>query len=590
MLRTHTCGELTAQHIGETVTLSWRVNKARDLWGLTFVDLRDRYGITQITVDPQRNDQWVIDTAQSLKNEYVIQVKWEVVARPATMINKEMITGKIEINVTSLEILTKADVLPFPIVDDPKTNEEQRFTYRYLDLRRDPILRNMKFRAKMNHFTRNWFTEGGFLEIQTPLFTVSSPEWARDFLVPSRINPGEFYALPQAPQQYKQLLMVGWIDKYFQIAPCFRDEDPRADRHMCEFYQIDCEMSFVEQEDVYHVVESFCKDLTKEMVPDKTIVWNFTRLSFNDAMDRYGSDKPDLRFGMKFIDVTSVFASSWFWVFKNTVTNGWAIKCIKLEWQEMSRKDIDELTEVAKQAGAKWLAYVKYTNEWPQSPIVKFFADEELTALREATDVREWDILFFISDDYDVVVKSLNKVRLFLRDKFDLANKDELAFVWVEDFPFFEEDDDGNLEFAHNPFSYIKWWAEALATKKPMELETTQYDLTLNGYEILSWSIRNHDPDVMLKAFEKAGLGEAEIKERFGGMYKAFHYGAPPHGWFAFGFDRFMMILLDQENIRDIYAFPKSGRAQDVMMGAPSTIDAVQLDELHIEVKKTEEG
>lgn len=616
MHRTHTCGELTSKHVWQTVTLSGWVNKHRELGWLTFIDLRDRYGITQITFNPSviANAQPVIarkeqsdwrgnlghntmdsslrsewqnlkDIVASLRPEYCIKVTGEVIARPDNMKNKNMTTGEIEIIASSIEIISKApDVLPFPIVDDPKTSEENRFKHRYLDIRRKPVLDNIIFRSQMNQFAREWFTERDFLEIQTPIFTVSSPEWARDYLVPSRVNPGQFYALPQAPQQYKQLLMMGGIDKYFQIAPCFRDEDPRADRHSCEFYQFDVEMSFVEQEDIYKVVQWFVTDFVAELATNKKIVVNFARIAYPVAIDTYGTDKPDLRFGMPFVEMTQDFANSGFSVFADTVKAGGTIKAMKVD-RVLTRKEIDSLTETAKKSGAKWLAYITFTAD-ANGGIAKFFSEAELQNIQAKTGATTDNTVVFVADTYKVVTKSLDVVRRAIRDMFQLVDKDDLAFCFIEDFPFFEETDDGGLEFAHNPFSFVKWGMQSLTTLQPMELETTQYDLVCNGFEIMSGSIRNHDPEVMLKVFEMAWLGIEQIKNKFGAMYEAFQYSPPPHGGFAIGCDRFMMILKDEENIRECYAFPKSGRAQDLLMNAPGEVDEKQLDELHIQLKK----
>lgn len=555
---------------------------------MTFVDLRDRYGITQITIDPKKVWEKVAKQIEQLKAERCIKVTWDVVARPDNMINKKMKTGEVEIIATSIEILTKApDVLPFPITDDTNASEENRFKHRYLDMRRKPVLDNVLFRAKMNQFARNWFEKADFVEVQTPIFTVSSPEWARDYLIPSRVNPWQFYALPQSPQQYKQLLMMGWLDKYFQIAPCFRDEDPRADRHSCEFYQFDVEMSFVEQEDIYKVVQWFITDFVTALTPNKKITVHFERIAYHTAIDMYGTDKPDLRFGMPFIEMTQDFADSGFSVFADTVKNGWTIKAMKVD-RILTRKEVDALTENAKQAGAKWLAYITF-NEDANGGIAKFFSEAELQTIKDKTWATTGNTVVFVADTYKIVTKTLDVVRRAMRDMFDLVDKDDLAFCFIEDFPFFEETDDGGLDFAHNPFSFVKGGMEALTTQKPMELETTQYDLVCNGFEIMSGSIRNHDPEVMLKVFEMAGLGEQQIKNKFGAMYEAFQYSPPPHGGFAIGCDRFMMILKDEENIRECYAFPKSGRAQDVLMNAPGNVDEKQLEELYIQVKKIEE-
>ncbi|MCX6824727.1 MAG: aspartate--tRNA ligase [candidate division SR1 bacterium] len=580
MYRTHTCGELTAKEAGKTVTLCGRVNKVRNLGGMSFIDLRDRYGITQITHDPAKSKIEFPD----VKSEYVVQIVGEVVARPESMINKDMATGAIEINTLEVKVLTKAKLLPFSIVDEPNTSEENRFKHRYLDLRRRKILDNVLFRSKMLNFTRNWFSDKGFVDVQTPIFTVSSPEGARDYLVPSRINPGQFYALPQAPQQYKQLLMVGGIDKYFQIAPCFRDEDPRADRHSCEFYQIDCEMSFVNQDDVYAIVEGYLNQLIPTLSPHKKITVAFKRLKHREAVDQYGSDKPDLRFGMSLVDMTQDFAQSGFSVFKDTVAANGTIKAMKFENKILTRKEADELTEEVKKNGAKGLAYLCFDAEGVKGSIAKFFTPEEMETIKTKTGATTGDSVLFVADAYDVVTTALGRLRIYIRDKYLNLNKDDLAFCWIEDFPLFEMTDEGKLDFCHNPFSIVKGGAEALNNSNKLEIYSEQYDLSCNGYEILSGSIRNHDPELLLQAFKMVGRGEDEIKQKFGAMYEAFQFGPPPHGGFAIGFDRLLMILKDEENIREVYAFPKSGRAQDVMMGAPGFVDQNQLDDLGIEL------
>jgi aspartyl-tRNA synthetase len=549
---------------------------------MTFFTLRDRYGVTQVNCNPDHVTAELSDIAASLKNEYVVKVSGLVLSRPDTMVNENMATGTIELIPQSIEIITKAKELPFQIIDDPKTSDEIRYKHRYLDLRRKKILDNIQFRAQMNQFTRNWFSDKWFLEVQTPLFTVSSPEGARDYIIPSRVNPGKFYALPQAPQQYKQLLMIGWIDKYFQIAPCFRDEDPRADRHSCEFYQIDCEMSFVEQEDVFTVAEWYIHDLIPALVPHKTITVDCKRLSYADAINLYWSDKPDLRFGMEFIDVSDVVRTSSFPLFTDTVANWQTVKAIRLSGQTMSRKEFDEITDVAKRGGASGLPYLVWDAEGIKWSISKFFDEENVKALTEKIWAVVWDIVFFAAGEPASAGKVLNVVRLFLRDKYALVDQNHLAFVWITNFPFYEMNDEGKLDFAHNPFSHITGGVEALENQDPLHLVSEQYDMVCNGYEILSGSIRNHDADVLIKAFEKVGKGEKEVKDKFGAMYEAFQFGAPPHGWFAFGFDRLLMILKDEENIREIYAFPKSGRAEDVMMWAPSYLDEEQLQEMHI--------
>lgn len=585
MHRTHTCGELTAKHIGQEVTLSGWVANRRDHGGIIFIDLRDRYGITQMVFDPQDNESaWKI--ADTFRSEYVVKLTGKVRHRPEGQTNPNLVTGEIEIITLNAEILAESKTPPFEISDHTTANEEIRFKHRYLDLRRAKVLENVKFRAVMNHFTRNWFTAKGFTEVQTPIFTVSSPEGARDFLIPSRLHNGKFYALPQAPQQYKQLLMVGGIDKYFQIAPCFRDEDPRADRHSCEFYQIDCEMSFVEQEDVFRVAESFVKDLIPGISPEKHIRENKVyRFTHKEAKNLYGSDKPDVRFDLHFEDFTEDFRDSGFSVFQGAVATGGVVKAMKLENVAMSRSEIDAITGVAQLNGAKGLAYIIYEAEGPRSPILKFFSEAEMKALEVKLQPKAGDMIFFGAGEYALVTKVLGAVRIALRDKYNLVDKSELAFAWVTDFPIFERKDDGTIDFEHNPFSMPHGGAAAFDNPDPTQIYGMQYDLACNGYEILSGSIRNHDLKALVKAFEMVGKGEEEVKEKFGAMYNAFQYGVPPHGGFAFGFDRLLMILKDEENIREVYAFPKSGKAEDVMMNAPSVIDDADLKVLGIQLR-----
>lgn len=502
MHRTHTCGELTAAHIGQEVILSGWVANRRDHGGIIFIDLRDRYGITQMVFDPQDNEAaWKI--ADLFRSEYVVKLTGKVRPRPEGQANPNLVTGEIEIIVLSAQILAESKTPPFEISDHTTANEEIRFKHRYLDLRRAKVLENVKFRAVMNHFTRNWFTEKGFTEVQTPIFTVSSPEGARDFLIPSRLHNGMFYALPQAPQQYKQLLMVGGIDKYFQIAPCFRDEDPRADRHSCEFYQIDCEMSFVEQEDIFQVAESFVKDLIPGISPEKHIRENKVyRFTHKEAKNLYGSDKPDVRFDLHFEDFTADFADSGFSVFQGAVAGGGVVKAMKLENVAMSRSEIDAITGVAQSHGAKGLAYIIYEAEGPRSPILKFFSEVEMKALEEKLQPKTGDMIFFGAGEYALVTKVLGAVRIALRDKYSLADKNELAFAWVTDFPMFERKDDGTIDFEHNPFSMPHGGAAAFDNPEPTEIYGMQYDLACNGYEILSGSIRNHDIKALVKAFE----------------------------------------------------------------------------------------
>ncbi len=591
MHRTHTAGELTASHIWQAVILAGWVANRRDHGWLIFIDLRDRYGITQTVYDPQENhDAWKI--ADTFRSEYVVKLTGTVRKRPDGQENKNLSTGEIEVIITHAEILSKSEVPPFEITEYTGAAEDIRLKYRYLDLRRKSVFDKIAFRAEMNKFTRDWFTEHGFLEVQTPIFTVSSPEGARDYLIPSRLHHGKFYALPQAPQQYKQLLMVGGVDKYFQIAPCFRDEDPRADRHSCEFYQIDCEMSFVEQEDVFAVAEPFAKNLIESITTKKIVSLDangkFQRFTHKEAIDTYGSDKPDIRFDMHFEDLTQNFATSGFSLFSRAVADGGVVKAMKLENKTLSRSEIDSLTEVAKSHGAGGLAYIIYEADGPKSPILKFFTGDELATLEAKFAPKVGDMIFFWAGEYKVVSKVLGQVRLACRDRFDLVKSEELAFAWVTDFPMYEQKDDGSYDFEHNPFSMPHGGVHAFdGNPDPLSIYGCQYDLACNGYEILSGSIRNHSVDALVKAFNVVGKGEEEVKSKFGAMYSAFQYGVPPHGGFAFGFDRLLMILRDESNIREIYAFPKSGKAEDAMMNAPAEVDEVQLRELHIKVRET---
>lgn len=591
MHRTHTAWELNASHIWQTVTLSGWVANRRDHGGLIFIDIRDRYGITQTVYDPTENkDAHTI--ADTFRSEYVVKLTGVVRSRPEWQTNPKISTGEIEVIIEKAEILSKSDVPPFEISEHTWANEDIRLKYRYLDLRRKSVFDKIVFRAEMNKFTRDWFTEHWFLEVQTPIFTVSSPEWARDYLIPSRLHHGKFYALPQAPQQYKQLLMVWGVDKYFQIAPCFRDEDPRADRHSCEFYQIDCEMSFVEQEDVFSIAEPFAKELIQSLTEKKIVKLasdgGFQRLTHKEAINTYGSDKPDIRFDMHFEDFTEEFRNSGFSLFSNTVKDGGVVKAMKLEWKILSRSEIDALTDIAKSNGAGGLAYIIYEIDGPKSPILKFFTGDELEQLNKKLSPKNGDMIFFGAGEHKTTCKVLWQVRLACRDKFSLVSSDDIAFCWVTDFPMYEQKDDGSYDFEHNPFSMPHGGKDAFEwNPDPLSIYGCQYDLACNGYEVLSWSIRNHNLDSLVKAFNIVWKWEEEVRNKFGAMYSAFQYWVPPHGWFAFGFDRLLMILRDETNIREIYAFPKSWKAEDVMMNAPAEVDELQLRELHIKIRES---
>ena len=597
MLRTHHCAQLTKENIGEKVTLTGWARHRRDHGWIIFIDLSDRYGLTQVVFDPEHNKN-VWEIADKVRNEYVLQVTWTVRPRPEGQANPKLVTWEIEVIIDEIKVLAESKVLPFE-VDEFHINagEEIRYKHRYLDLRRKPVLEKMLFRNKMLHFTRNWFYEKDFLEIQTPILANSSPEGARDFLVPSRLNPGCFYALPQAPQQYKQLLMVGGMDKYFQIAPCFRDEDPRADRHAGDFYQIDCEMSFVEQKDVFNVVENYMKDLISKL-SDKEIINNeFVRLTYEEAMEKYGSDKPDLRYDMQMVDVADIFARSTNEIFSSIAqdTKKNRIKALKVtNWDNVfSKSQMKNFEKWVKQYGAQGLGYFQMKEEGLKWPLNKFFSEEDLQEIVSRTDLKVWDVIFFGAGKKDVVLSYMGKFRDHLAELMNLKDNSKISLVWITDFPMFEKDEiTWKVDFSHNPFSAPQGGYEAIADKEWEELldvKAYQYDLVMNGYEILSGSIRNTDIKALVKAFEKVWRDEQEVKEKFGAMYEAFQYWVPPHGGFAIGMDRVMMILTDEDNVREVYAFPKTWKWQDLMMNSPSKVDEEQLEELHIKLDLDEE-
>ncbi len=600
MLRTHTCNDLWSTSIWEEVTLSGWVSNRRDHWGIIFIDLRDRYGLTQVVFDPKDNVN-AHTLADSFRSEYVIQATWTVRARPEWQANPNMNTGEIEVIINKETIILAQSKTPPFELDSHKAlaNEEVRYKHRYIDLRRAEALDNVKFRSKFLHFTRSWFIEKDYLDVQTPIFTASSPEWARDFLIPSRVNPGKFYALPQAPQQYKQLLMVGWIDKYFQIAPCFRDEDPRADRHACEFYQLDCEMSFVEQDDIFSVVEDYLRDAISNL-SDKTVLNDkFQSMTFDEAMETYGSDKPDLRYDMRLIDVADIFSRStngiFSWIASDTEKN--RVKAIKVENGDnmFSKTQMKNFEKYVRQFWAQGLGYFQMQEEWLKWPLNKFFSEEDLTEIVERTELAVWDVVFFGAADTETVCNYMWKFRCHLAELINeqvenFIDPNVLAFSWITDFPMFEVNEiTWKVDFGHNPFSMPKWWLAAFEEEDLLKVSSVQYDLACNWFELLSGSIRNHDIKALVAAFEKVGRTEDEVKKKFGAMYEAFQYWAPPHGGFGMWIDRFMMILKDEDNIREIYAFPKSWKAQDLMMNAPTEIDEEQLRELHIEVVKEDE-
>lgn len=580
--RTHTCGELRPEHAGQTVTVSGWVHKRRNLGGLIFVDLRDRYGLTQVVFNPDTVQNFAL--ADELKYEYVIKVVGTVVARAEKTVNAEMSTGAIEVQAVELEVLSKAKTLPFEIFDAHKEEEDEelRLKYRYLELRREHLKNNILFRHKMIQFIRNFMDSRNFVEISTPILTVSSPEGARDFLVPSRIHPGKFYALPQAPQQYKQLLMVGGLDRYYQVAPCMRDEDPRADRSPGEFYQLDVETSFLKRDEFFELMEPLFIELTEKVAGKKVQQKPFPRIPYKYVMDTYGSDRPDLRYDLKIVDVSDWAKTTGFSVFAEAK----AVRVITVpKGADFTRKQIDEeFTELAKRNKAKGLAWLKYTTEF-EGTIAKFFKPEELEQLRATLNVEAGSILFFVADEPLVASKALGAVRALCAEKLNLADPNEIAWAWVVDFPMFEwNDTDNKIDFGHNPFSMPQGGLEALNTQDPLTINADQYDIIANGLELSSGAVRNKDPEVMYRAFEIAGYTREQVNKKFGHMIDAFEYGAPPHCGFAPGIDRLLMLFLGEKNIRAVIPFPKNQRAEEPMMGSPSVVDDKQLKELHIKI------
>lgn len=597
MYRTHTCGELRKQHIGETATLAGWVNTRRDHGGVFFVDLRDFYGITQIAFDPVRSKKaW--QEAAKLRNEYVIQVKGTVTARPEGTANQKLPTGDIEIYAQDITILSEAKTPPFELNKPGNiVKENLRLEYRFLDLRRPKLQEMLKTRDAMICHIRDYFHRRGFIEVQTPILANSSPEGARDWLVPSRLYPGKFYALPQAPQQFKQLLMIGGVDRYFQIAPCFRDEDPRMDRHYGEFYQLDMEMCFVEQEDIFQIMEPLMIELTEQFSNKEVTFRPFPHIPWREAMNRYGSDKPDLRFELEIKPITDIVANSGFGVFDNALKRGGVVHALKVSQANFSRKDIDELTDIAKERGARGLAYIIVTGpisaeenhkfeENLKSPILKFMNTDVVSMIvKSVGPCAKSDIIFFGAGEWRVVCESLGAVRDECGKRLGLKDKSKAAWCWITDFPMYTySEEEGKIDFAHNPFSMPQGGLEALESKDPLDILAYQFDFVCNGYELTSGAIRNNKPAIMYKAFEIAGYSKEEVDRKFGHMIRSFEYGAPPHGGNAPGIDRLLMILLDCDSIRDIYAFPKDGQGRDVMADTPSEVDPKQLEELHIKI------
>ena len=571
--------------IGEKITVKGWVNSRRDHGGLIFIDLRDHTGVLQLVVSPESTGAF--ELAEKCRDEYVLSATGEIKMRADNLQNDNIETGKVELVVSELEVLNKSQPLPIAVNDDgQKSNEELRLKYRFLDLRRSKMQNMLKKRAEFYTAIRKYMGANEFTEVATPILANSSPEGARDFLIPSRVHQGKFYGLPQAPQQFKQLLMVGGVDKYYQIATCFRDEDPRADRLYGDFYQLDLEMSFVESgEEVRLKMEPLIKDLVKDFAKKELISEEIPRISYLDAMNKYGSDKPDLRFGMELIDLSDVLSETEFGVFKNAQS----VKAICVKGGSiLSRSQIDKFTDIAKSEGAGGLAYLTFENGEVKSPIAKFLKSEELAAISEKTEAEDGDIVFFGADKIATVNKVLGRLRNEFADFFNLKDENKVALAWVVDFPFYEYDEKNKkVDFGHNPFSMPKGGVETLrqadTDDKKLEIVADQYDMVMNGYEICSGAVRNHSPEVMYEAFMALGYDKSYVEAKFGAMISAFKFGAPPHAGCAFGLDRIFMILMNEDNIREVVAFPKNGSGVDVMMSSPSVVEEAQLKELGLD-------
>ena len=586
--RTHTCNDLRASHVGEASRLSGWVHRVRDHGQLVFVDLRDHYGITQCVVNSASP---IFEAVQKLKNESVITVSGKVVARDAAAINPNLTTGEIELLVDALHVESVADPLPLQVNSDAEFPEATRLTYRFLDLRREKLHNNIVLRSKVISSLRNRMTAQGFLEYQTPILTASSPEGARDYLVPSRVHPGKFYALPQAPQMFKQLLMVSGFDRYFQIAPCFRDEDARADRSPGEFYQLDIEMSFVTQEDVFAAIEPVLHGLFTEFGDKKVTDYPFPRISYDEAMRKYGSDKPDLRNPIEIAGVCSIWRDSEFAIFKQVLAAGGKIRAIPAPGcADKPRSFFDNMIEFAKANGAKGLAYIGFEADGtPKGPIAKFLSPEKLEELKQKAGLKNGDAVFFSSGPKLEAETIAGKVRNELGAQLNLIEQGVFKFCWVVDFPYFEwNEDEKKIDFSHNPFSMPQGGLEALQNAKSNEellaIKAFQYDIVCNGVELSSGAIRNHKPEIMVKAFEIAGYTRADVENRFAALFNAFHYGAPPHGGLAPGIDRMVMLLANEPNIREVICFTMNQQAQDLLMQAPNVVDHKALRELNIQL------
>ncbi len=576
--RTHTCGELTTKDLKKEVKLCGWINSRRDHGGIIFIDLRDRYGFTQVVINPKKNTE-----AEKLKREWCISIAGSVRIRPKGMENSKLITGQIEIDTKNLEVISESEVPPFEIDDKIEANEELRLKYRYLDLRRPVMQEHLVIRHKVAQAARGYLSSQGFLEIETPLLVKPTPEGARDYLVPSRVNPGKFYALPQSPQLYKQILMVAGCDRYFQLARCLRDEDLRADRQP-EHTQIDIEMSFATEEDIFKIVEGLMESVfeTKKIKIKKP----FVRISYNDAMSRYGSDKPDIRFGLEFVDVTEIAKKSKFEVFNKIVSSGGVVKCLNATGcAKFSRTDIDELIELAKRYHAKGMAWAKVEKGKLESSIVKYIDDNLQKELIKKTKAKEGDLLLFIADNFKVACISLGQVRLAVAEKLDIVPKNEYKFCWIVDFPLFAwNDEEQKLEPEHHPFCMPKKEHIKLLDSDPRKVYATLYDLVLNGVELCSGSLRIYKPGIQKKIFSIIGLDEKEAEKKFGFLLEAYRYAGPPHGGVGIGLDRLVTLLIGVKDIREVIAFPKNKGAECPMDGSPGDIDQKQLKELNLKL------
>ena len=586
--RTHKCNELKISDVDKSVNLSGWVNRKRDHGGLLFIDLRDHYGLTQLVFDP---DSKAFDLAEKITAETVIKITGKVVKRDDDTINSNLSTGEIEVYVDTLEVLSEAEELPLPVFGEPDYPEDIRLKYRFLDLRRETLHGNIVLRSKIIQSIRNKMIKNDFLEFQTPIMTASSPEGARDFLIPSRINQGSFYALPQAPQQFKQILMASGFDKYFQIAPCFRDEDARADRSPGEFYQLDIEMSFVTQDDVLNTVEPILKDLFEEFSSNKRITKSFPRIPYLESISKYATDKPDLRNPIEISDVTDVFEDSGFKIFSESIKKDDNVKVWGIPAKDGgSRAFCDKMNSWAIKEGQPGLGYIFFKDGSGSGPIAKNIGEEKTSAIKNKFNLSDNDAVFFICGIPKTFLTFASSARDKIGNDLGLINEDSFEFCWIVDFPMYEFDEiNKKIDFSHNPFSMPQGGMDTLESLNPLEIKAFQYDIVCNGVELSSGAIRNHKPEILLKAFEIAGYDQGEVEKRFGAMNNAFKYGTPPHGGIAPGIDRIVMLLSGSDNIREVIAFPMNQQAQDILMGAPSKVSNEQLNELGINITEDDD-